>query len=187
MIRLRIPLIRFGKDDTPTARWEWCFYPIVIPLVFCFMLVGLAAWSILGPPLSLLSSARAKSRLAKLRAKMVDVGRYLPAATLCDKIESACGTLIVECGSTTLYWWTNDDVISSAPAALPSTFDHPQSEQVSAFAQRCLEKYTHRSTGHAMLTETPELNDLDETINVVTIRTWSDVPAIVSGLFLRSY
>ena len=185
--RLRIPLIRFGSDDAPTAKWEWWFYPIVIPVIFCALFIAFALWVILGPPLWLISSAREKSRMDKLRTKMMDAGRYLPASMLCEKIESTCGTLIVECGATTLFWWTSDDILSNAPVALPNTFDESQSEQVATFAQRCLQTYSDRSTGSAMLTEEPDLNGLEETLNVVTIRTWGNEPEIVGRLFLRTY
>ena len=37
-MRLRVPLIRFGGDDSPIAWWEWLFAPLVwvitIPLLF---------------------------------------------------------------------------------------------------------------------------------------------------------
>ena len=37
---MRIPLARFGSDETPIAWWEWLFAPIMIPLFFVFLLVA---------------------------------------------------------------------------------------------------------------------------------------------------
>lgn len=36
---MRIPLVRFGGDESPIARWEWLFAPIMLPLFFIFLLI----------------------------------------------------------------------------------------------------------------------------------------------------
>jgi hypothetical protein len=184
---LRIPLLRFGDDDSPIAKWEVLFCPIVIPTAFCAILTGFAFWMILGPPLSLVSSSIRKSRSNKLRAKMLEAGRYLPASKFQERIDSGSGTLIVVCGSEIFYWWTEDDIVSDAPLTLPSTFDDPQSERLSAFAEHCLQTYTDTSAGNAMLCGELKWADLDEVANVITIRTWGDDPEIVGRLFLGTY
>ena len=42
MSRLRIPLVRFGKDDTAIAPWEWVFAPVMLPVLLVVLLVGTA-------------------------------------------------------------------------------------------------------------------------------------------------
>jgi hypothetical protein len=38
---VRLPLIRFGRDDRPIAWWEWLFLPVLMPTVGA--LLGIAA------------------------------------------------------------------------------------------------------------------------------------------------
>jgi hypothetical protein len=46
---MRIPLVRSGGDDTPTAWWEWLFAPVMMPL-FLVGLLLLAGLSIVALP-----------------------------------------------------------------------------------------------------------------------------------------
>jgi hypothetical protein len=34
---VRVPLIRFGQDDSPPAWWEWFFLPVVMPAAFAVL------------------------------------------------------------------------------------------------------------------------------------------------------
>ena len=147
----RLPLIRFGVDDTPVVWWEWLFYPLVIVLItFCFVAFMRAAI-----PITAIHFVRAVIRFRHMKRELAAAGRFLTAEQLVDRLRAGLGTLIV------VYewpkgpieeWWTTEDIIAIAPIPLPSSIHEGQSSGLSSFAENCIATYTDRNTGNAMLT-----------------------------------
>ncbi len=182
---LRIPIIRFGNDLTPIGWWEWLFYPIVFVITICFFVVA----SILAIPVRVISDIASLSTERKMKDRLIKSGRFVADDELKRHLDDGSGTLIVVHESPKgpiREWWTEDDVIGNAPLSLPDKFDDCLVDDLTVFAERCLEKYVDPTEGSAVLTN-GVFAPGDATVavrfpraKIVTILAWSG-PSIAQG------
>lgn len=155
---MRIPLIRSGGDESPYQWWEWLFYPIMMPLIFIFLLV-MAIFSV---PYEFVFRLQQQREEKKLKPRLVATGRFLDWSVVEAKLQAGEGTLIVEHLSPKgpiREWWVENDLIASAPVPLPvSLRSAPSTEQLQSlreFAKACMYLHTDLMSGSAKLTEVP--------------------------------
>jgi hypothetical protein len=155
---VRLPLIRFGNDETPIAWWEWLFVPLMVPLFF----VGLLCMSVVSVPVELAYRIMQWQGEKRLRPRLTGAGRFLEWPAVEAKLMAGEGTLIVEHLSPKgpiREWWSKDDLIAAAPVPLPASLRslpvEGQVQPLQEFAAVCAARYTDTNSGEAKLTEVP--------------------------------
>jgi hypothetical protein len=152
---MRFPLVRFGRNDSRIAPWEWFFAPVIMPLV----LVGTAVLT--GVTLLALPFLVSIDWWRRLRfaSRMRRQGRFIQWSALEPRLQVGEGTLIVEQAQKAgiRVWWVHDDVLRTAPIQpplenhlnyFPLTEPHP-------FFSWCFERYLNPDSGQAILTDPP--------------------------------
>jgi hypothetical protein len=152
---MRIPLLRFGRDDRPEAWWEYLFAPIMWPLFFVGLLL-LAGLSVVAIPFLLLAQARRERKFAQ---SMRDRGRFIPWKDLEPRLQDGEGTLLVEQAQKDAIrvWWTQQNVLQEAPTQAPALqdVDYLRMEKPHPFVTWCFDHYLSPETGEASLTDPP--------------------------------
>lgn len=156
---LRLPILRYGRNEPPIAWWEWLFLPIIIPYVIVLVLIGFFIF----PPIEYVRDALRIGRKNKLRQKLESRGRYMEWAQVEHELINGRGTLIVEHQPPighTREWWTPEDLVGGSPVTLPSGIgllpkDDNKKSELEAYAQSCIARLIDRETGEAKLTERP--------------------------------
>lgn len=152
---MRIPLVRSGGDDTPTAWWEWLFAPVMWPLFIVGLLV-LAGLSILALPFLLLALWWRERRFARL---MRDRGRFIPWRELEPHLQAGEGTLVVEQAQKdgVRVWWTQEDVAQEAPTQPPpeQDLDYLRFAEPHPFVSWCFGRFLSPESGKGLLTDPP--------------------------------
>jgi hypothetical protein len=151
-------LIRFGDDETPIAWWEWLFAPIMMPLIFLFMLV----MAVVSVPVEFVYRLRQQREEKQLRHRLVASDRFMEWREVEAKLREGEGTLIVEHRSPkgpVREWWTEDDLVAAAPVPLPTSLKSlPEGDRLQPlqeFAKSCWARYVAIEGGAAKLTEIP--------------------------------
>jgi hypothetical protein len=166
---MRFPLIRFGGDNRPFLWWEWLFAP------FTLLIMGAAMLFIgaISTPLVLWMNYQQHRDEKALAKSLRAAGRVANWQEIAQKWSSGCGTLLIEqCSPNGPFreWWTEDDVIGSAPAPLPTSLDvinNPDTDWLLKYTEMCILRYTDPDNGSAMLTDVPVS---------VAQGLWSDFP-----------
>jgi len=155
---VRVPLIRFGADETPFAWWEWLFAPVMMPLFFA----GLLVMAVVSVPVEFVYRLRQQRDEKRLRPRLAAAGRFMEWPAVEAKLRAGEGTLIVEHLSPKgpiREWWAEDDVIAATPVPLPASLKTPPAEgqlpPLQEFAAGCMARYTDTASGAAKLTEVP--------------------------------
>lgn len=155
---MRLPLVRFRDDDSPTAWWEWLFGPVIIPAFILFLIAA----AVVSLPWGLVIRARRRSQERRLISRLSAVGRYLDWPDVEARLRAGEGTLIIEHCSPkgpVREWWTADDIIAEAPVPLPQSLKTPVEDAILdvlvEFAQTCSSKYLDEKDGIAKLTRVP--------------------------------
>jgi hypothetical protein len=166
---MRIPLYRRKGDETPIARWEWLFAPIMLPLFILLLLVGVVIAGVLIPVdfvYRYVYHLRQQRLDKQLRSRLVATGRFLEWSEVEAKLQKGEGTLIVEhCApkGPIREWWTADDLIAASPVPLPlSLYSQIAAEHwkpLQEYATSCVARYLDGEMGLAYLTEIPVLWD----------------------------
>jgi hypothetical protein len=155
---VRVPLIRFGADETPYAWWEWLFAPVMMPLIFA----GLLVMAVVSVPVEFVYRLRQRRNEKRLRPRLAAVGRFLEWPAVEAELRAGEGTLIVEHQSPKgpiREWWAEDDLIAAAPVPLPASLRSSPAEgqlqPLQEYAAACVARYTDVAAGTARLTEVP--------------------------------
>jgi hypothetical protein len=152
---MRFPLVRSGKDDSPIARWEWFFAPVIMPplLVGLAVLAGLSVLAL--PFLVSIDSWRRLSFASRMRRQ----GRFIHWGALEPRLQVGEGTLIVEQAQKAgiRVWWVQDDVLGIAPIQPPLEEDlqYFRLTEPHPFVSWCFERYLNPDSGQATLTDPP--------------------------------
>jgi hypothetical protein len=152
---MRIPLLRFGRDESPFAWWEFLFAPVLLPLyaMVLFFVVGL---TILVVPFLMFAAWRSERRFAR---SMRDQGRFMTWKELEPLLRAGDGTLIVEQAQKdgVRVWWSRDDVLREASMKPPAEadLDYMRSGKPHPFVAWCFARYLSRDAGGATLTRPP--------------------------------
>ena len=178
---------RYAPEDD---AWIWlrslaCF--LLSPLFIPFILIGL----LVSIPADLIGSFLRAKRERMLKRDLSEAGRFLQNDDLKARLESGSGTLIVVLHTPkgpVREWWTNDDIINTAPSPLPARIDDCKSHELKAYAKSCVEKYTINNADTAMLTNgvyaiaESAIADAFPRAKVVSIFNWfPDGPLIAQG------
>ncbi|HKB41650.1 MAG TPA: hypothetical protein VKD72_34820 [Gemmataceae bacterium] len=150
---MRFPLVRSGDNDSPIAWWEWLFAPLLMPLFLVLLLLMV----VVSVPIELGRQLVMYRREKQLPKRLAEHGHFLDWPDLKRRLEAGEGTLIVEhCAlhGPIREWWTEDDVIASAPAALPKSIRSlgDELEVLRDFSRTCAGKYVDLASGTAKLT-----------------------------------
>lgn len=155
---MRLPLVRSGDDDSPTAWWEWLFAPVMVPAFFLFLF----AMAVVSIPGSLVTKVRRRIQERQMISRFSAVGRYLDWPNVEAHLRVGEGTLIIEHCSPdgpVREWWTADDIIAEAPISLPQSLktsvEDTHLDVLVEFAQNCSSKYLDEKNGVAQLTRVP--------------------------------
>lgn len=155
--------------------------PIMMLLVCPLLIIG----TIISIPFSILYFIVQDIKEHTLSRDLKSRGRYIPWSQVEHEISQGSGTLIVEHFSPKgpiREWWTEEDVIGTAPVTLPSSFPAEDVEGLRFYAQACIERYTDMKTGGAKLTrrELPHASSRFPRANIVTLVRWSEEPVLVA-------
>ncbi|MGA2498163.1 MAG: hypothetical protein ABSH20_10500 [Tepidisphaeraceae bacterium] len=155
---MRIPLTRSAGDETPIAWWEYLFAPIIMPLFLLFLLFA----AVVSIPLEFVNRLRQNRQERQLGRRLAAVNRLMRWDDVAAKLIAGEGTLIIEHRSPSgpiREWWTEDDLIGSAPVLLPDSLTLPPTEEqlrlVQEYGKACSERYVSIESGTAKLTQVP--------------------------------
>lgn len=192
---MRVPLIRFGADETPFAWWEWLFVPVMFPLIS----VVLSTITLASIPITFVFWLRLRHEERRLRSRLAAESRFVEWADIEASFRSGEGTLIVEHRSPkgpTREWWTSDDLVASAPDPLPVSHLSPlvagQVERLQDYAASCAARYVNVDTGTAYLTQVQvpwdrlncrKLAEKYPAARIVTLVWWRNEPQLYLGDF----
>src|SRR5262245_26460028 len=155
---MRVPLIRYGDDDTPWAWWEWLFVPLMYPLIF----VVLLTLSVASVPVAFVYRLLQRREEKRLRPRLAAAGRLVGWPEVEAGLRTGEGTLLIEHQSPKgpiREWWAADDLIAGSPVSLPASLKSPlaegQLESLRDYAASCAAQYLNVESGAAKLTEVP--------------------------------
>ena len=159
----------------------YCWLVLLVPLVIAgwFWLVNDIRWR------------RVQREEQAVFDELESRGRYLPWSDLEPRLEAGDGTLIYEIRAIKglhLIWWTEDDIIALSPTPLPGpTGFKEQTDELLAFAARCVCEYTDIDCGTATVTRFDHETALRISrycvgaTPAVTLWTYSTVPDLIRG------